>query len=136
MQFLLETDFRSLIKDGELNILTGGDNTLLTTTEQRAIDEMTGYLSVRYNTDTIFAQTEGDRNDLIVMYLCDIVLYHLHSRIAPDDIPEFRRDRYVGARDWLEKTADGFTNPVLPRVEEGESPLKYGNSSPKQNPYY
>jgi hypothetical protein len=46
--------------------------------------------------------TKGDNRDAqMVLYLCDIVLFHLHSRIAPRNIPDLRVKRYDAAIDWL-----------------------------------
>lgn len=52
--------------------------------------------------------TPGDnRNQQLVMFLIDITLYHLHSRIAPKNIPELRMDRYHAAIAWLKMAAKG-----------------------------
>ncbi len=135
MDFLTTQDFLSLIDQATLTAITEDNNTLLDEAEGRAIEEMTAYLNARYNVSDIFEPQE--RNSLIVMYLCDIVLYHLHSRISPDHIPELRKERYRSAKDWLEKTADGFTTPTLPsKATDEKTPLRHGSSLPKQNPYY
>lgn len=135
MQFVTKSDFLSLIDESTLNILTDNNDALLIEAEGRAIEEMSAYLNVRYNTTKVFDRS--NRNSLIVMYLCDIVLYHLHSRIAPDQIAKLREDRYINAKEWLEKTADGFTAPSLPEKEATEKiPLRSGNSLKKQDHYY
>jgi phage gp36-like protein len=52
--------------------------------------------------------TKGDnRNQQMLMYMVDIVLYHLYSRIAPKSIPELRVDRYNAAIIWLQRAAKG-----------------------------
>lgn len=135
MQFLTKDDILKLIDIDTLDVLTDEDDTRLDTTEDTAIQEMTTYLNTRYDTTEIFTGTE--KNSLIVMYLTDIILYHLHSRIAPDNIPELRVNRYTNARDWLEKAADGFTSPLLPaKAADKNIPLRSGNSSPKTDFYY
>lgn len=135
MQFLTKDDILKLIDIDTLDVLTDADDTKLDTTEDTAIQEMTTYLNVRYDTEAIFTDTVP--NSLIVMYLTDIILYHLHSRISPDNIPELRVNRYTNARDWLEKAADGFTSPLLPtKAEDKNIPLRSGNSSPKIDFYY
>jgi hypothetical protein len=83
--------------------------------------------------------TQGDnRNQLIVMRLIDITLYHLHSRINPRNIPDLRKDRYDGNRDaqtlgaigWLKQVAAGKINADLPNIvpEQGLA-MRYGTSS-------
>lgn len=136
MILLTKDDLLTLIDLYTLDTVTGGDDTLLDSMEANAIEEMTAYLNARYNTDTIFDPAE-DTNKLVKLYLCDIILYHLHTRISPDNIPELRKDRYQNARDWLEKAADGFTSPILPTKEDSATmPIRYGSSSPKTDQYY
>ena len=57
----------------------------------------------------------GDNRDpQMVLYLCDIVLYHLHTRIAPRNIPDLRVKRYDDAIAWLRMCAEGSVTPNLP----------------------
>jgi hypothetical protein len=69
--------------------------------------------------------TKGDnRNQQIVMYLVDITLYHLHSRINPRQIPDLRKERYDGnnpqqnggAIAWLKRVAAGDLTADLPNI--------------------
>lgn len=69
--------------------------------------------------------TAGDnRNQQIVMYLIDITLYHLHSRINPRNIPDLRKERYDGnnpqqnggAIAWLKRVASGDLTADLPNI--------------------
>lgn len=134
MDFLEKEDFKSLIDDVTLSTITEDDDALLDEAEGRSIEEMKAYLSIRYDVEEIF---NGDiRSGLVVMYLCDMVLYHLHARIAPDNIPTLRHNRYENAMDWLNKIADGYINPLLPsKKSEDKIPLRYG-SQPKQPNFY
>ncbi len=136
MIFLVKTDLLPLIDLMTLDAIIDNNDTFLTGAESRAIQEMTSYLNVRYDVVKIFNNTLG-KNELIVMYLSDILLYHLHSRIAPDNIPELRENRYKEAQGWLEKVADGFIAPILPiKAASTKLPLRHGSSSPKQKHYY
>jgi len=97
-----------------------------------------------YDIDGIYPEdtnywTKGDnRNQLIVMRLIDITLYHLHSRINPRNIPDLRKDRYDGNREsqtlgaigWLKQVARGDINADLPVIvpEQGLA-MRYGTSS-------
>lgn len=61
---------------------------------------------------------KGDpRNALIKMHLVDITLYHLHSRINPRNIPDFRVERYRDCIDWLKMVAAGKISTKLPIIE-------------------
>ena len=66
--------------------------------------------------DTTGTWTKGDnRNPIVVQYMMDIVLYHLHARINPRNVPELRLIRYDGnnptqnggAIAWLKKISAG-----------------------------
>ena len=62
--------------------------------------------------------TKGDtRNQLVRMHLVDMTLYHLHSRINPRNIPEFRIARRDDCINWLKMVAAGKLTTALPVIE-------------------
>lgn len=75
-------------------------------------------------TDTTKWTAGDNRNQQIVMYLIDITLYHLHSRINPRNIPDLRKERYDGnnpqqnggAVAWLKRCASGDVTADLPNI--------------------
>lgn len=94
--------------------------------------------------DTNYWVKGDNRNQQIVMYLIDITLYHLHSRINPRNVPELRMIRYDGndpkqsggAIGWLKRVSDGQINADLPEiVTKPILSVKWG-SSPKNNNSY
>lgn len=133
MAFLELADYYDQVTTQVLTEVTGGDDSLRTKAEAAAIDEMSSYLSARYDTVQIFNKTGNARNKLIAMYMVDIVLYHLHSRIAPHSVPELRTTRYKDAIKWHTDVAKEVINPVdlpLPEDEEGEQvfPNRFGSA--------
>ncbi len=74
--------------------------------------------------------TKGDNRDpQMVLYLTDIVLYHLHTRIAPRNIPEIRVKRYDNAIDWLKMCAEGDVTPNLPLLQPKQgNRIRYGGN--------
>lgn len=79
----------------------------------------------------------GDsRNKLIMAHLIDMTLYHLHSRINPRNIPEFRIARRDDAINYLKMIAAGKITIDLPLItpEQGAN-ITYG-SQPVNNNYY
>jgi len=65
---------------------------------------------------------KGDpRNPLIKMHLIDLTLYHLHSRINPRNIPEFRIQRRDDAIKWLNMIAKSLITVDLPKLETPEN---------------
>jgi hypothetical protein len=81
---------------------------------------------------------KGDnRSQQLVAFLIDIVLYKIHMRIAPNNIPQLRKDNYMYCLDWL-KEAGGQNNaitadiPLLQpkqgaRIRWGSNPKNYNN---------
>jgi hypothetical protein len=96
--------------------------------------------------DDIAYWTQGDnRNQQIVMYLLDITLYHLHSRINPRNVPDLRKERYDGnsptqsggAIAFLKRVASGDVTADLPQIlpQQGMS-IRYGSAVAKQTNSY
>lgn len=82
--------------------------------------------------------TEGDnRNQQLVNYVIDVMLYHLFSRIAPRNIPELRLERYDGAIAWLKNVAKGDDITAdLPLLQPKQgSRIRWGSSVKAQNTY-
>ena len=64
---------------------------------------------------------KGDtRHPLIKMHLIDMTLYHLHSRINPRNIPDFRIARRDECIKWLGMIAKGQITIDLPVITDPE----------------
>jgi len=142
MAFLTDDDYKSQIKDSVLNTLIEGVTGLRTEMEQKAESQMRSRLAVRYDVAGIFAASGTNRNAEIIMYYVDMVLYHLHSRINPGQVPELRKERYTDALTWLDKVASGDYLADLPMVGDAngdgtddKSPVKWGGMKPR-NPHF
>lgn len=81
--------------------------------------------------------TAGDtRSQQLVTYMVDIALYHVHSRIAPRNIPELRVKRYDDAIDWLKKCAKGDVTPAMPAKQPHQGGrIRWGGSIKNINSY-
>lgn len=82
--------------------------------------------------------TKGDnRNQQMLMYMVDIVLYHLYSRIAPKSIPDLRVDRYNAAIIWLQKVAkdDGVTADLTKIQPKAGGRFRSGSNVKQVNSY-
>lgn len=64
---------------------------------------------------------DDPRNANVVAHLSRIALYHLHSIIAPTNIPETRRWAYEDSMQWLYNASKFKINPQLPRKRENDS---------------
>lgn len=128
--FLQPTDYNPQIRAAILSVVTNDDTDSLHLAEQMAQEEMESYLRTRYNVGAIFDlnQDVDDRKKIIVMYLIDITLYHLHSNISPENIPDLRETRYNRAVKWLEKVANGNLSPDLPKIDNPDDPFANGGN--------
>jgi phage gp36-like protein len=118
MSFLTRDDYRTLIKDQSLRQVIQDNEAVLGEAEQMAQAEMESYLNQRFDVAVEFAKTDTDRNPLLVMYMLDLVLYHLFTRITPRMVPETRGMRYENAINWLKRASDGRLSPNLTRKED------------------
>lgn len=68
-------------------------------------------------TNTTYWTLGDNRSQQLVTYLIDITLYHLHSRIAPRNIPELRVKRYDDAIKWLKSASKGDVTVNIPSLQ-------------------
>jgi hypothetical protein len=81
--------------------------------------------------------TAGDnRNPLIVMYMIDVTLYHVLSRIAPRNIPPLRIDRYNAAVTALKEINDGARMTDIPLVQPETYKRFMLGGNVRRNNYY
>lgn len=136
MIWITNPDLEKQIKLDILDKIIQNDSTLLTESERAAIAEVQLYLRSRYDAAAVFASTGTDRNPLILMVTIDILLYHLHSRLNPRQIPEIRQKRYDEAKRMLEDIMKGLIEIDLPpRLNEENqaiSKLQWGSDGRRQ----
>jgi len=121
MAFLTEDDYRVQITDWVKDLISHDDTAILELAEQSAQEEMETYLNNRFDTALIFDPDQENRSQLIVMYMVDIALYHLHSNVTPSDVPEIRQIRYDSAIRWLTKVNESKLTPNLPLIGASEN---------------
>ena len=135
-KFINPEDYDASIHREILGSLTRDDESIVKICEDRAIAEMRGYLSARYDVDAIFS-AEGDaRNQLVLMMAIDIAVYHIFSIHNPQKMSQIRKDRYERAVEWLKQVAafkitiDGA--PKLPEEEQKQNSPWLMSSNPKR----
>lgn len=87
-------------------------------------------------TDTTKWTLGDNRSPLLVMHCCDIALYHLHSRIAPRNIPDLRIKRYDDSKNWLIMAGRGEITvdlPVIQPIQGGR--IRYSTQTKQINNY-
>lgn len=104
-KFINLEDYDASIHRETLDSLTRNDDAIIEICEDRAIKDMRGYLSARYDVDAIFSAEGTDRNQLVLMMAVDIAVYHLFCIHNPQKISQIRKDRYERAMEWLKQVA-------------------------------
>ena len=142
MAFITDDDYKAQIKDDILARLLEGSATMREDAERKAIAQAQSRLANRYDVPAIFAATGENRNAELVMYLVDMSLYHLHSRMTPGQVPELRNNRYADALEWLKSVSSGDWNPGFPLVGDSDGDgvddknVVQGGSQTPRNPYF
>jgi phage gp36-like protein len=124
-KFVELTDYDASIHRDILDALTRDDESLVEICEDRAIAEMRGYLAKRYDVDAIFSAEGDERNQLVLMMVIDIAVYHIFCIHNPQKLSQIRKDRYERAVEWMKGVAaeeisiDGA--PLLPEEQRATS---------------
>jgi hypothetical protein len=113
MIFLTDTDF---LLNAQLKAILVTNNADINTAEKFAIDEMSGYLSGRFNTAAIFAATGESREPSVVGHTAAMCLYHAQKKISPQNIPQWCKDDRNDAKQWATMILNNQLNPDLPLI--------------------
>lgn len=80
---------------------------------------------------------KGDNRSVqLVHKTVDIILYHLHSRIAPKNIPQLRMDRYAAAIAWLDMAKTGEVTADIPVRQPKQGVRMRWSSAPRNDNTY
>lgn len=118
--YVTDSDYRVVVGDNALRTISQTSEENRLNAEAEAIEEISGYLRSRYDTDAIFRAEGEERNRLIVMYTCDIALYHMSASMPQKMGTEIREERYKRAISWLEDVQAGRIIPDLPRHTDND----------------
>ena len=120
-QFVNIEDYDASVHREILDALVRDDQSLVEICEDRAIAEMRCYLSKRYDCDAIFSASGEDRNQLLLMMVIDIAVYHIFCIHNPQKLSQIRKDRYERAVEWMRAVANEEISiegvPMLPEDE-------------------
>ncbi len=114
------------------------DEPVIEICEDRAIAEMRCYLSKRYDCDRIFSATGEERNQLVLMMVIDIAVYHIFCIHNPQKLSPMRKDRYERAVEWMKAVAAEEISiegaPLLPAEERaGNSDFRIESNRKRTN---
>lgn len=120
-QFVELSDYDASIHRDILDALVREDEAVIEVCEDRAIAEMRSYLARRYDCDRIFSATRADRNQLVLMMVIDIAVYHIFCIHNPQKLSQIRKDRYERAVEWMKAVAAEEISiegaPLLPQKQ-------------------
>ena len=120
-QFVELSDYDASIHRDILDALVREDEAVIEVCEDRAIAEMRSYLARRYDCDRIFSATGAQRNQLVLMMVIDIAVYHIFCIHNPQKLSQVRKDRYERAVEWMKAVAAEEISiegaPLLPAEE-------------------
>ena len=123
--FVTDEDYRVVIGEAALKVVSQTSAEIRAGAEREAMEEIAGYLRPVYDTEAAFGAEGDNRNRLIVMYACDIALYHMTAAMPQKMGSEIRKERYERAIKWLEGVQAGKIIPALPVATDaatGEPP--------------
>ena len=132
--FIDNEDYRVVIGEAALKVISQSTPENIANAEAEAMEEIAGYLRPVYDTDAVFSASGDDRNRLIVMYTADIVLYQLTASQPQRMGSDIRKERYDRAIKWLEGVQAGKIIPDLPIKISEDDTSGFGtsfHSSPK-----
>ena len=112
--FFNEDDYKVVIGDNALKVISQVSVENRARAEDEAIEEISSYLRPKYDINAIFSAEGNQRNSIIVMYVCDIALYHMAASLPQKMGTEIRKERYERAIKWLEGVQAGKIVPELP----------------------
>ncbi len=144
MIYVTKADILTRIKQNDLTVIMDNNaDSFLDSPELDAINEVSSYLSVQYDTGVIFEpdQDEEDKNDTIKRIIIDVMIYNLHCLVNPRNIPEFRIQRRDDAIKWLKLVANPRSNvnaDFLPKRDYGEkrgTDISWGSKPKRDNKY-
>ena len=130
-QFVDIKDYDASVHRDILDALVRDDETLVEICEDRAIAEMRGYLSKRYDCNAIFSAKAEKRNQVI-----DIAVYHIFCIHNPQKLSQVRKDRYDRAVEWMKAVSAEEVSidsaPLLPEEDRAKKAALMFKSNPKR----
>ena len=154
MPYLNDTDYVVSISDINMQQIINSNESIRTQANTRSIAEVRSHLIQKYDIDKELAKTGEDRDQQLLAVAVDIALYHLHSRIAPRNIPELRVYNYMGnpedrtivmgdvkypvysALGWLQACAQGDITPALEKIIPLQGTrIRFGGNTKNINQY-
>ena len=124
--FITEEDYKVVIGDNALKVISQVSPENRTNAEAEAREEIAGYLRPKYDCTAIFSAQDEHRTAHCHVHLRHFTL-HMSAAMPQKMGSEIRKERYERAIKWLEGVQAGKIVPDLP-LAVGEDGLPSGNS--------
>lgn len=136
MSYITVDEIKTHLYEEQVDVITGGDNTILQSAIDAAISEAKGYLRA-FDTATEFCKTGNARNSLLIIFLKDIAVWHFVNICNVNTDLGLRMERYKRAVDWLKAVQKGDVVPDLEALpEEKKTGIILSSSNPKRDNHY
>lgn len=137
--FLEIEELKTHVRSESMASIIRNDETIGQAAIDGAMVEAKGYLT-RFNTAIIFGAVTDERNQLLLIFVKDIAVWHLVNLCNPNIDLKLRKERYDRAIKWLEGVQSGMITPDLPLAvdDEGNTTgdlISYG-SNPKRTQHF
>lgn len=117
MAFITAEELKTHLYSDNVELISGGDDTIIEAAIDGAIQESKGYLGA-YNKDAIFNATGADRNSLLLIFVKDMSVWHFLNLSNAGTELELRQSRYERAIDWHKAVQKGQVTPDLPKATD------------------
>lgn len=139
MSYLNIEDMYTHIYQENMDAISRGDDAVMLSAIDAAIEEASGYLT-KYDTQKIFAARGSERNAILLLFIKDIAAWHFVNLCNAGVDLDLREKRYDRAIEWL-RNNQNRNNPSLParsEQHECESPfcrhgLDFGSNPKRDN---
>lgn len=136
MAYLQCDDYLLQIQDVNLQQIINNNEAIRENAGLLAEAEARSFLIQKYDFESELSKSGTERDPQLLAYIIDIALFHLHSRIAPRNVPELRQTRYENALAWLKMCAFGDVTPKLTPISPAQgNRIRYGGNTKKINQY-
>ena len=132
--FTTKDELKTHMNIDSIDVITGSDNTLVTSAIDGAISEAKGYLTA-FDVATLFGATGSDRHALLLTFVKDMAVWHLMALSNYQADLELREKRYDRAIAWLKAVQKGDVVPDLPASVVAPGKVIYG-SNPKREQHF
>lgn len=115
--FVTKEEIKTQLYDYQVDQITDGDDTIVTSAIDAAVAEVKAYLANRYDTATIFSRTGDSRSPLVVEHVKVCAVYRLLLLCNVDAIYDRYEAAYNRTIEFLKQVADGLLTPDLPYLQ-------------------